>query len=249
MAGPHILVAFPTRTPKTGCSIAHLPPKLQSLSLCCCPHQSEKLLPAGIVTYPHRYEYLVLDSSEMLDILRRCRTPQLARLELEYNAGETEHDLLEHLTVAFPRLTSLQIHRYRNTGTADHQVPHVDTGGMTIDDVDFKAVESFGRSLAPLACLHTVNAYLDCEDTRQPDFHSRPRIGGFQYSNQDVDRFTATLHKAANVLACAVGPSVESVHLRRPRNVEGYEWLAFRVVRGSFGVEAKCEEDWRVSSR
>ncbi|PIL28354.1 hypothetical protein GSI_09505 [Ganoderma sinense ZZ0214-1] len=229
---------------------AHLPPALQSLSLCCCPHKSEKLLLDGIATIPHRYKYLVLDSSGMLGILSRCRTPRLAHLKIEYNAGDREHDLLEHLTAAFPRLTSLQIHRYRNVGNAGPQNPPVTTSDRTIDDVDFQAVESFGKSLALLASLRTFNAYLDYEDTPRPKF-DRPRVRGFQYSSQDIDRFTATLHKAADVLARAMGPSVESVQLWRPRELEGYEWLAFRVVRasGPAGVEARCEEDWRVSSR
>ncbi|KAM5544868.1 hypothetical protein V8D89_001766 [Ganoderma adspersum] len=227
---------------------AHLPPTLQSLSLCCCPHKSEKLLLEAIATLPHRYKYLVLDSSEMLGILRRCRTPQLAHLKLEYNACDREHDLLEHLTVAFPRLTSLQIHRYRNTGNPGAQIPPVTTGDRTIDDVDFHAVESFARCLAPLASLHALNAYLDYEDTPRPKF-DRLRVWGFQYWSQDIDRFTATLHRAANVLARALGPSVENVQLWRPRELEGYEWLAFRVVRGSSGIEARCEEEWPVSDR
>ena len=100
---------------------AHLPPTLQSLSLCCRPHKAEKLLLDGMGSIPHRYKYLVLDSSDMLDILRRCRTPHLVHLELEYNTGGREHALLCHLATTFPRLTSLQIHRYR-TSTADDQI-------------------------------------------------------------------------------------------------------------------------------
>ena len=102
-----------------------------------------------------------------------------------------------------------------------------------------------GRCLAPLTELRTFNAYLDYEDTPRPKF-DRPRVRGFQYSSQDIDRFTATLHKAANVLARAMGPSVESVQLWRPKQLEGYEWLAFQVVHGSSGVETRCEDDWRV---
>ena len=108
--------------------------------------------------------------------------------------------------------------------------------------------ESLGRCLAPLAHLHTLAAYLDYEDTPRPKF-DRPRVRGFQYSSQDIDRFTATLHRAANVLARAMGPSVERVQLWRPRELEGYEWLAFRAVRGPDGAGARCEEDWRGSGR
>ena len=98
----------------------HLPPTLRSLSLCYYPHKSEKLWLNGLPTLPHRYKYPVLDASEMLSILIRCRNPQLTHLKLEYDAGEREHDLLEYLSVAFSRLRSLQVHRYRNTGNANH---------------------------------------------------------------------------------------------------------------------------------
>ena len=64
---------------------------------------------------------------------------------------------------------------------------------------------------------------------------------------QDIERFTATLHRAANVLARAISPSVESVQLWRPKQLEGYEWLAFRAVRGPSGVEARHEEDWQIA--
>ena len=46
-----------------------------------------------------------------------------------------------------------------------------------------------------------------------------------------------------------MGPSAESVQLWRPKQLEGYEWLAFPVVHGPSGVEARCEEDWRMADR
>ncbi|EJF56091.1 hypothetical protein DICSQDRAFT_15463, partial [Dichomitus squalens LYAD-421 SS1] len=72
----------------------NLPSALRSLSLCCHPHKWQKLLLGGSGTVHHRYKYVVLDSSKMLIILSRCRTPQLTHLELEYNADEGENDLL-----------------------------------------------------------------------------------------------------------------------------------------------------------
>ena len=106
----HLLLSHPHPEDEL---FAHLPPALRSLSLCSLPHKSEKLLLDGSSSVHHRYKYVVLDSSEMRNILQRCRLPQLTHLELEYNAGERENDLLEYLAVAFPLLTSLKVHRYR----------------------------------------------------------------------------------------------------------------------------------------
>ncbi len=97
---------------------AHLPPTLRSLSLCCCPHKSERAFLDMDSEEPHQYKYPVLDSSGMLGILHRCRTPRLEHLALEYNACEGEHDLLRYLVFAFPQLASLQVQRSRMAGTA-----------------------------------------------------------------------------------------------------------------------------------
>ncbi|EJF56094.1 hypothetical protein DICSQDRAFT_141531 [Dichomitus squalens LYAD-421 SS1] len=76
-------------------------------------HKWQKLFLDGSGAVRHRYKYVVLDSSERLYAFGQCLTPQLAHLELEYNAYEGEHDLLRHREVAFPLLTSLKVHRYR----------------------------------------------------------------------------------------------------------------------------------------
>ncbi len=64
-----------------------------------------------------------------------------------------------------------------------------------------------------------------------------------------VARGAPTNHIAADVLARAMGPSVESVHLWRPGKPDGHGWSVFRVVRGSGGVKVRCEEDGPVSRR
>ena len=97
---------------------ARLPQTLRSLSLCCCPHKSEK----ATLEDSHiqrQYEYPVLNSAGMLGMLRRCRTPRLAHLAFEYDADESEReaDLFRLLTVAFPLLGSLQVHRHRKADT------------------------------------------------------------------------------------------------------------------------------------
>ncbi|PIL28350.1 hypothetical protein GSI_09501 [Ganoderma sinense ZZ0214-1] len=214
---------------------AHLPLGLRALSLCCCPHKSEKPFLDLDSTVPHgyQYQYPVLGASEMLGILQccQCRTPQLAHLALEYNANgrEREDELLRHVVVAFPDLESLEVHRYRKADDTDT------TAWWGKRDPDFQIVESFGRSLGSLARLRTVKVYLDYEDAPQPF-----GVCGTHVSPEERKTLVPTHRKAADVLARAVSPSVESVQLWRPHQ---HAWLAFRVVRGPDGVVERCEED------
>ena len=95
---------------------AHLPPTLRALSLCCFPHKSEEhFLDMGLGSgggVLRQYEYPVLDASAMLGILKRCRTPRLVCLVLEYDADEREDELLWYVGEAFPQVESLEVHRY-----------------------------------------------------------------------------------------------------------------------------------------
>ena len=91
-----------------------LPQSVRALSLCCYPHKSEK---AWIAHHPidtvQVYEYPVLPSMEMLGLLENCHLPYLTRLDIEYSADLRELDLLRSIAVLFPRLSWLQVHRYR----------------------------------------------------------------------------------------------------------------------------------------
>lgn len=52
-------------------------------------------------------------ASEMLELLRSCRTPGLRQLEIEYRADSSEEALLLHIASAFPSLEVLDLCRYR----------------------------------------------------------------------------------------------------------------------------------------
>ncbi|TBU40290.1 hypothetical protein BD309DRAFT_927398 [Dichomitus squalens] len=213
---------------------ANLPSALRSLSLCCHPHKWQKLFLDGSGAVHHRYKYVVLDSSKMLVILSRCQTPQLTHLELEYNADEGENDLLRYLAASFPLLTSLQVHRYRAINNPQAQA--IITGARTIDDVNFQAVDDFGRSLSELMHLRTLSRACRALDTR---------------GKTPIRLLLATLHRAAGVLSRAMSDAVRQICLWRPRGIDGYEWLVFHVVCGELvtGLEVRCEEDLEPTQR
>ena len=94
---------------------SHLPSSINTLSLCCAPHKSEQDWSTKRLGRAARYRYPVMDSAAILTLLSRCRTPHLKHLEIEYETGDRESDLLHQLLVSYPRLISLQIHRYRSS--------------------------------------------------------------------------------------------------------------------------------------
>lgn len=51
--------------------------------------------------------------SMFVSILRRCPTPVVTELELEYRADAAEHILWQHIAALTPWFVSLQIRRYR----------------------------------------------------------------------------------------------------------------------------------------
>ncbi|RDX40630.1 hypothetical protein OH76DRAFT_1412851 [Lentinus brumalis] len=55
----------------------------------------------------------------LLRILRSCYTPHLRKLGVEYCSDGNEVSLLSHIVSNFPRLTSLELHRYKLDGDDD----------------------------------------------------------------------------------------------------------------------------------
>ena len=62
-----------------------------------------------------RWAQPILTSAECLSILKRMEMPQLTSLELVYLAkyAGSDDELLEYVTHTYPRLTHLELHRYR----------------------------------------------------------------------------------------------------------------------------------------
>ena len=93
---------------------AHLPSTLRRLALRCWPRHYLHLL-------EHDRAYLtelgwhspILNSSEMLRILRRCPSHDVQRLEVEFEEDASGGELFSYIPTAFPRLQYLTVHRYR----------------------------------------------------------------------------------------------------------------------------------------
>ncbi|TFK93791.1 hypothetical protein K466DRAFT_59188 [Polyporus arcularius HHB13444] len=99
---------------------AHLPPTMRTLMLRAWPHQCIRRWQE--VNYePNRLRlHRPLPSpSILLRVLQRCDTPHLRMLGVEYFTDHAELPLLSHIASNFPRLTTLEFHRYRPHGDAD----------------------------------------------------------------------------------------------------------------------------------
>ncbi|EIW53570.1 uncharacterized protein TRAVEDRAFT_99591, partial [Trametes versicolor FP-101664 SS1] len=100
-----LTVSFPVNKDRI---YANLPATLRTLTLQCFPHVTSKYRQYGAegVSGP-------IQSSSLLQILRRCKLPLLSSLELEYREDDEDDELLYHLGAAFPALRKLKVRRYR----------------------------------------------------------------------------------------------------------------------------------------
>ncbi|KAI0708627.1 hypothetical protein C8Q76DRAFT_627048, partial [Earliella scabrosa] len=76
----------------------------------------------------HAWVAPILSSSECLAILRRLESWQLESLELVYRADADEGNLLDYVSVSYPNLRSIELHRYRPH--TDDAVPHVSRSSL-----------------------------------------------------------------------------------------------------------------------
>ncbi|KAI0828203.1 hypothetical protein BC628DRAFT_1430062 [Trametes gibbosa] len=138
----------------------HLPPTLQSLTLRYTPHLCD-FTARGARGYPTivGWQWPLLSSSQVLQLLRRCDLPALRHLGLEYSADGEELELLEFIGSAFPAMASLKIYRYRASEVAD--VP----------------VGDIARALGspPSSRLRTLALSLNLPDTPPPRAHLHSR--------------------------------------------------------------------------
>ncbi|KAI0672454.1 hypothetical protein C8Q78DRAFT_970747, partial [Trametes maxima] len=89
---------------------AHLPHTLRCLSLTCYPHYGRdrpEYMADG------RWHSPLISVSDMLSILQRGDFPLLTKLKIEYQEDFAEAQLLRHIGIAFPELTTLKIFRNR----------------------------------------------------------------------------------------------------------------------------------------
>ncbi|RDX52510.1 hypothetical protein OH76DRAFT_163280 [Lentinus brumalis] len=95
---------------------------LTHLCLCDSPRYYYHL---AISKVSNRYNAPILTSSECLTILKRMNMPALDSLALSYVADEADDDLLHYVIYTFPRLHTLELHRYRKDRQEVVQHAHI----------------------------------------------------------------------------------------------------------------------------
>ncbi len=99
---------------------AHLPQTMQILMLRSWPHECIRRWQEVNYEPDQLRSYRSPTSpSALLRILRACYMPHLRNLGVEYCSDRSEVSLLSHVASNFPRLTSLELHRYRPDGDVD----------------------------------------------------------------------------------------------------------------------------------
>ncbi|PIL28115.1 hypothetical protein GSI_09766 [Ganoderma sinense ZZ0214-1] len=184
----------------------HLPPSLRTLALPACPRKCARpwlwQFEDGRHWFPRVPTFHLSLGSDVLGILERCSrsASRLRHLEIEYGADEREGDLLRHIGVAFPDLTSLSLYRYRQS--EELVVP----------------VADLAPPLAALTSLHTLFAHLDLETAPPMKRTAAYGTGGSLYFADALDRYWDSLGDVALLLARSLSPSLERVSLWAPTN-------------------------------
>ncbi|EJF56092.1 hypothetical protein DICSQDRAFT_72220, partial [Dichomitus squalens LYAD-421 SS1] len=95
---------------------SHLPPSLRRLSFRCCPHHCLHVWEPACCM---RWHSPILPASDLLRILSSIKAPVLQHLQLEYVADHADAALLGSIAASFPRLSSLEIHRFRQVDNSN----------------------------------------------------------------------------------------------------------------------------------
>ena len=174
-----------------GSSPAPLLPELRSLTIAFPDPQDDvfsidarHLTHLSLRDFPRYYHYFaqqirvverdwvfpILSPAECLSILKRLVMPSLDSLELVYEAPEagSDDELLTHVAEAYPRLSHLEIHRYRKDRA--ERVQHV---GIAISPVQAPSTHSsqqvhIASKLVAARSLRTIHLNLDFHDDHGP---------------------------------------------------------------------------------
>ncbi|KAI0634080.1 hypothetical protein C8Q77DRAFT_1021386, partial [Trametes polyzona] len=195
-----------------------LPTSLRSLTLRYAPHYITNVMKEanGYIRADCRWQWPLLLSSELLQVLRLCRLPALGHLEIEYRADDADAELLSYLGDGFPNLTSLVILRYRSPH--ERNVP----------------LERITRAINSLPHLQTLSLHADL-----PETPSRQEVPGYKgstnycYTDEALEAFDATAQSFADAIARVSPPSLETIRLWAPIDNEHRAtfMLVFGVVR------------------
>ncbi|EIW60817.1 uncharacterized protein TRAVEDRAFT_71095 [Trametes versicolor FP-101664 SS1] len=171
-------------------------------------------------------------ASEVLQIARKCNTPNLRTLKLEYLADgdASEDELLACIPAAFPRLESLRLCRYDTQDDAA-------AAGTAL---------RVAQALSPLSHLRTFQVHLDAV----PDPELARARRGCYYAKESIAAYVRELKELADVMAQTLGPSVEAIEMFAPpsrcvpfdvvRSAAGDDGSPGTAAHAEFGAEYTC---------
>ncbi|KAI0363402.1 hypothetical protein BV20DRAFT_1031398 [Pilatotrama ljubarskyi] len=190
---------------------AHLPSTLRSLALRYVPHLACSRWSPDQSKLPWRVP--LLPSRDLSCILNSCNISALEDLEIEYHQDQSEGDLLQLVSIAFPALKSLKLLRYQTSQAA----------GSGVD------IETIAQTLGRLEQLRTISLHLDLPETPRR-YYLPGLVGAHNFRSQDMKTFSLAQDHAADIFAQHLAPSVTLIKMLRP-TFSGHEWAIFRVIR------------------
>ncbi|RPD60703.1 hypothetical protein L227DRAFT_546982 [Lentinus tigrinus ALCF2SS1-6] len=205
---------------------AHLPSTLHTLKLMSWPHQCiQEWQEVNRHMDESRFYRPLPSPSVLLCILRKCHAPHLRELAVEYQADSTELSLLSHISSYFPRLTTFELHRSRDTG--DVHVP----------------VLGIAQSLTSLSQLRILKVNLNLPEMTPPMFDWYKREPCFWQELNPPD-FEESLRGTATTFAQVLNPCLQQVwHF--VYHWFQLQWRIYHVVR----VEGDESAETRVEAR
>ncbi|KAL7278009.1 hypothetical protein ACG7TL_007966 [Trametes sanguinea] len=127
-------------------------PQLRRLSLRCWPrHYLHQFAREKQEMERNGWKSPITTSSEMLAVLRKCPSDALEELEIEYKADDCDAELLQSLSVLYPRIKVLTLLRYRND--TETEVP----------------IDRLAHDLSTMAHVRVMRLHLDLPNAPDPE--------------------------------------------------------------------------------
>ncbi|KAI0329945.1 hypothetical protein GY45DRAFT_824611 [Cubamyces sp. BRFM 1775] len=180
-----------------------IPNSLRHLALRCWPrHYVHFEWPDRSFVWALGWCSPILTASEMLRLITRCGSPHLSELDIEYVEDGAEMALLRQVTLAFPNIKGLIIHRYRRRGA------------------DYIPIREIGEALAPLTRLEVLYLHPDLKTAPHP-------LATF---NEHGHEFADSVMESAHTIARVASPTLKAICFLQ-RHADLNEWLPLRISR------------------
>ncbi|KAH9885234.1 hypothetical protein C8Q73DRAFT_305545 [Cubamyces lactineus] len=203
---------------------AALPSSLRSLTLRYTPHYCNYMAKFAFhITPAARWQWPLLSSSDILQILRQCRLPDLRHLSLEYREDDADDELLQYIVRTYPALRCLRLFRCRRDEAEEP------SGEPLV------IVEHIAKQLAPMQHLTRLDLQLDLPGTPKPTTSAVILRGGvLGRIGHKVDTLNAwhkTQQAMVDRLLSVLSPTLSTVKLWTPASFTAFDWAVYEIVR------------------